>query len=110
MENQTELKWYQKPTGVIILLIFLFPVGLYLMWKNELWTKKTRWIVTGVLALIVIAGPGGDLSAPTECDCSKEFDRLMQATIYSGSPQESALSRKCDRLYPNVSYIYAECD
>lgn len=60
MENQTELKWYQKPAGVIILLIFFFPVGLYLMWKNELWTKQTRWIVTGVLALIVIANAGND--------------------------------------------------
>ena len=60
MENQTELKWYQKPVGVIILLIFFFPVGLYLMWKNELWTKQTRWIVTGVLALIVIANAGND--------------------------------------------------
>ncbi len=58
MENQTELKWYQKPNGVIILLIFFFPVGLYLMWKNELWTKQTRWIVTGVLALVVIANAG----------------------------------------------------
>ena len=58
MENQTNLKWYQKPSGTIILLILFFPVGLYLMWKNELWTKKTRWIVTGVLALFVIANAG----------------------------------------------------
>ncbi len=58
MENQTKLKWYQKPNGVIILLIFFFPVGLFQMWKNELWTKQTRWIVTGVLALVVIANAG----------------------------------------------------
>jgi hypothetical protein len=58
MENQTELKWYQKPIFVIILLIVFFPLGLYLMWKNELWTKQTRWIVTGVLALVVIANAG----------------------------------------------------
>ena len=62
MENQTELKWYQKPTGIIILLIFFFPVGLYLMWKNDLWTKQTRWIVTGILAVIVIANAGNDKS------------------------------------------------
>ena len=62
MENQTELKWYQKPTGIIILLIFFFPVGLYLMGKNDLWTKQTRWIVTGILAVIVIANAGNDKS------------------------------------------------
>ncbi len=60
MENQTELKWYQKPTGIIILLIVFFPVGLFLMWKNEIWTKKTRWIVTGAIALLFIASAGGD--------------------------------------------------
>ena len=58
MENQTELKWFQKQTGVIILLILFFPVGLYLMWKNQLWTKKTRWIVSGVIAVLVIANYG----------------------------------------------------
>jgi hypothetical protein len=55
MENQSNLKWYQKTSGVIVLLILFFPVGLYLMWKNELWSKQTRWIVTGVFALMVIA-------------------------------------------------------
>jgi hypothetical protein len=58
MENQTELKWHQKPTGVIIFLIIFFPVGLYLMWKYELWTKQTRWIVTGLVAVLVIANDG----------------------------------------------------
>ena len=62
MENQTELKWYQKPTGVIILLIIFFPVGLYQMWKNELWTKKTRWIATGVVAVMLIANSGNNNS------------------------------------------------
>lgn len=56
MENQAELKWYQKQTGIIILLIILFPIGLYQMWKNNLWSKKTRWIVT--IALIVLIGLG----------------------------------------------------
>jgi hypothetical protein len=58
MENQQELKWYQKTSGVIILLIFFFPAGLYLMWKSELWTKQTRWIVTGVIAVLILANTG----------------------------------------------------
>lgn len=62
MENQTELKWYQKPTGVILLLIIFFPVGLYLMWKNDMWTKKTRQIVTAVIAVFLLANSGGKSS------------------------------------------------
>jgi len=63
MESQNELKWYQKPEGVIALLILFFPAGLYLMWKDEHWTKQTRWIVTGVLAIIVLAYNGDESSS-----------------------------------------------
>ena len=60
MENKTEKKWYQKPTAVVLLLIFFFPVGLYLMWKHEVWSKTARWIISGVFALAVIANAGKD--------------------------------------------------
>jgi micrococcal nuclease len=62
MENQTEKKWYQKPTGIIILLIFFFPVGLYLMWKNELWTKQIRWVVSAAIVIVVIANANNNNS------------------------------------------------
>lgn len=63
MENQTELKWHQKPTQIILLLIFFFPVGLYFMWKNEMWSKTTRWIITGTIAFAVITNIGNDSSS-----------------------------------------------
>lgn len=62
MDNQTEKKWYQKPTAVVLLLIFFFPVGIYLMWKHDVWSKTTRWIISGVFALAVIANAGKDES------------------------------------------------
>jgi hypothetical protein len=90
MENQKELKWYQKPTGVIILLIFFFPVGLYLMWKNELWTKQTRWIVTAVLALVVIANAGNNKSSsPSE----NNSNSVKKVTF---SEAESFMQKRCN--------------
>ena len=53
MENQ--LKWYQKPVAVTLFLIFFFPVGLYLMWKHNLWNKTTRIVISVLFGLIVIA-------------------------------------------------------
>lgn len=79
METQKELKWYQKPEGVIALLILFFPAGLYLMWKNEHWTKRTRWIVTIVLAIAVLSYNSDNNSSSSYEDSidgtySKEWD------------------------------------
>ena len=54
MENQTTQKWYQKPVTVILFLIFFFPVGLYLMWKYDLWSKTTRIVVSVFFGLLVL--------------------------------------------------------
>ena len=62
MENKTELKWHQKTTPIIVLLFVFLPVGLYFMWKNEMWSKTTRWIVTGVFAFAMIANASGNKS------------------------------------------------
>ncbi len=50
------------------------------------------------------------VTGPTECECNKELDRLLRESAITRNTDGSALSRQCDRLYPNVSYIHAECD
>ena len=54
MDSQSTLKWHQKPIFVITFLIFFFPVGLFLMWKNQLWSKKIRLGVSGLFLLIIV--------------------------------------------------------
>ena len=124
MENQTELKWYQKPNGVIILLIFFFPVGLYLMWKNELWTKQTRWIVTGVLALVVIANAGknenggssnnSNTNSSTNDNSSEETSKKVYRQGYSdgqtgyGLPASDRAS--ASEFYMSRGYNFSSAD
>ena len=54
-------KWNQNPTLVIALLILFFPLGIYYMWKNNLWSKKTRILISAILPLGIILS-GGDNS------------------------------------------------
>lgn len=49
-------QWYKNKKAIILLLIFFFPVGLFLMWKYSTWSKKTRWVVTGSVILLLIFG------------------------------------------------------
>jgi len=52
MENKK--KWYKTWWGIIFLLMFFFPVGLYQMWKNTNWNKKVKWGITAYFILIII--------------------------------------------------------
>lgn len=47
-------KWYQKTFGIILLLIFFFPIGLYLMWRYGKWNKTVKVVVTAALVIIGI--------------------------------------------------------
>lgn len=47
-------KWYEKNSGIVVLLIIFFPAGLYLMWKHATWRKATKWVITGIFLLIMI--------------------------------------------------------
>ncbi|MGV3155481.1 hypothetical protein [Staphylococcus simulans] len=47
-------KWYQKSWFVILMLIFLFPVGLFLMWYFKKWNNPIRWILTVIIVFISI--------------------------------------------------------
>ena len=93
MGNQTELKWYQKPTGVIILLIFFFPVGLYLMWKNEIWKKQTRWVITGIIAVVFVANSGSNSSSsPSENDSNSTSAKVTY------SEAEAFMQNRCNAI------------
>ena len=39
-------KWHEKPRNVVLLLLFCFPLGLYYMWENKIWTMRLRWLIT----------------------------------------------------------------
>lgn len=50
---RTSKRWYEKKPVIITLLILFFPIGLPLMWKFSPWAKRTKWLVSGVIAVLV---------------------------------------------------------
>lgn len=64
-------KFYQKGWFTILLLIFIWPVGLIVMWVNKVFSKKVRIIITAVCAVIMLFALAGgsqnsDNPAPSE--------------------------------------------
>lgn len=56
MENTAKVRWYQTSWAAILLLIFFFPVGLFLMWKYTKWPKPAKWVVSAVFGLFLLIG------------------------------------------------------
>lgn len=62
-------KWYQKSWGIGILLLCVFPVGAYLLWKYGEFNTKTKKILTGIFAavfLFALFGGGDDEQKPVQ--------------------------------------------
>lgn len=49
-----EKKLYEKTWFVVVMLIFLWPVGLFLMWKYTDWNKVVKIVITVICALSLI--------------------------------------------------------
>jgi len=52
--DPTKRKWYDYPLLVLILYFFLFPVGLYGLWKSKKIAKGLKIVGTAFIALLMI--------------------------------------------------------
>lgn len=64
MENKK--KWYQKTLVILALLVFFFPIGLFLMWKYANWNKSTKWIITGIIASLIFLSASDNPKTTTQ--------------------------------------------
>lgn len=53
VDNQSK-KFYQKTWFIWLMLIFFFPVGVFLLWKFSTYSKKARIIISVIFAFLFI--------------------------------------------------------
>ena len=64
-------KLYEKTWFIIVMLLFVFPVGLFLMWKYSSWNKVAKIIVTILIVLAAIVG----FASPSDESTTKPADK-----------------------------------
>ena len=47
-----EKKWYYSKWFIILSLVYLMPLGLFLMWEGKIFNKKTRIVISTIIAII----------------------------------------------------------
>lgn len=85
MLNNSQLKWFEKPFNIILALIFVFPVGAFFMWKNKMWSLKTRVIISSFAGVLVVLG---SLTPPTP--------RFEYGAFYKVSEVDNLVMPNCD--------------
>ena len=98
MENQHQQKWHQKPNSIIVLLIIFFPLGLYFMWKNEIWPIKTRWIITSIFIFAVILNAGNKNSSKTDGNDQSTPDTSVSVQKIPFSEAETFMQERCNNI------------
>ena len=48
------MRFYEKDWFIVLMLILCFPYGLFLMWKYSKWHKKTKKIISAIIAVMVV--------------------------------------------------------
>lgn len=54
MNDNKVVKFYEQTWFIIMILIFFFPVGLFLMWKFSNWNKVVKIAVSVFIAILGI--------------------------------------------------------
>jgi micrococcal nuclease len=64
--SQAQTKWYQKGWVIALLIVFFFPVGLFLMWRYTKWDRAIKGLISGFFLFALISSAGNTQKAPTE--------------------------------------------
>lgn len=96
MEIQT--KWYQRTWGILALLVFFFPLGLYLMWKHAKWNGIVKLMITGFFALITFIGVSDGKSENNKASTPNTEGQQVNTTEVKASPTLVVTSTQVEKL------------
>jgi hypothetical protein len=90
-------KWYDNKLVVHLLLFFFFPVGIYAIWKSDVFAKWWKITATLLIGFLVIFGLfGGDEANPTEVKKKIDYEILAENVNMNISRIDVKLSDKAE--------------
>lgn len=79
----SNVKWYKNQLIITALIIFFFPLGLFLMWKNTNWNNKVKWGITGIFGLFILISMVKGATAQTPTITLESRDPTVQEKTYT---------------------------
>lgn len=98
-----EKKWYYSKWFIILSLIYLMPLGLFLMWEGKIFTKKTRIVISTIIAIIsallFITSVNTKPLTPEQEKSRIEYEQAQREARKAKEEQEKL--KKTDEQYKN---------
>ena len=110
-QASSEPKSSESTTGIVLALIFFFPLGLYWMWKYPNWPTGNKWAVTGGIAVLALIGAltdDGEQAEPQEGDVTTTVSTkpAVKDTPVQQVRLNEAISTRFFSVRPGYDYIY----
>lgn len=103
MKRKDTNQWHERQSVIIVLLlIFIYPVGLYLMWRYAVWSKRTKVSISIATAFIVLIPMLGYISMLSDDDLSSKQHSIssnQQEAQENASPKPTDTTPKPKTLY-----------
>lgn len=83
-------KWYKKTPAIVLLLIFFFPVGVYLMWQYTNWAKGAKIgvsVLAGIAVIAVLANPSTPQTSNTTSNTTSNSDVKQETAKVEPTPE-----------------------
>ena len=107
--QQETTSWYKQEWFIVLSLLFIFPLGLFLMWKFSKWPSIARTIITVAISVIVLASityydkDERNHKAAVE-ETKTNYDSTKENTKEPGKENESATRLENSALEKAKSY------
>ena len=98
-----EKKWYYSKWFIILSLVYLMPLGLFLMWEGKIFNKKTRIVISTIIAIIsallFITSVNTKPLTPEQEKSRIEYEQAQREARKAKEEQEKI--KKTDEQYKN---------
>lgn len=114
MEKFRITQWYNKPGTVIGLLVFFFPIGLFGLWRSDVFSRKSKIVGTILTSImVIIALIYGNKSMPSgkelaQRQASEDSIKIQEYKIDSINQIELQREKQLKQAYYNAKNTLKE--